>query len=212
MTTFMTEILRPPSTYGHRLDNYRMVVSDTFHDVHNLTTCCHTDLSPFKADKCNFFHILETMDLWYWSSSINTTDRGFDLTDHLSRFFDCLHNSWKSSFFNIFPTAQNSIDVELTTLGHFYRPQRSWAKVMFLQASVILSTGGVCLSACWDTTPPRSRPPQSRHPPGADTHPPREQTTPPREADSGIRSTSGRYASYWNAFLFTRVLTMIPAT
>ena len=26
---------------------------------------------------------------------------------------------------------------------NYYRPQRSWAKVMFLQASVILSTGGV---------------------------------------------------------------------
>ena len=47
--------------------------------------------------------------------------------------------------------------------------------------------------------PPRSRPPRSIHPreqtpPGADT--------PPLEADSGIRSMSGRYASYWNAFLF----------
>ena len=90
---------------------------------------------------------------------------------------------------------------------------------------------GVCLSACWDIppppeqthpgaeppeqTPPWSRhPPQSRHPSGADTPP--EQTPPPpgadtpiphgsrlpREADSSIRSTSGRYASYWNAFLF----------
>ena len=64
----------------------------------------------------------------------------------------------------------------------YYRPQRSWAKVMFLQASVILSTGGevVCLSACWDGIPPRSRhpplgpdpprirhPPRSRHPPGS---------------------------------------------
>ena len=26
----------------------------------------------------------------------------------------------------------------------FYRPQRSWSKVIFSQASVILSTGGVC--------------------------------------------------------------------
>ena len=26
--------------------------------------------------------------------------------------------------------------------SYYYRPQRSWAKVMFLQASVILSTGG----------------------------------------------------------------------
>ena len=114
----------------------------------------------------------------------------------------------------------------------FYRPQRSWAKVIFSQACVC-PRGGVCLSACWDTPPksrsrhppgaetPRSRPPeqtppQSRHPPevntpGADTPttPPREQTPPraihlpPRpKADSSIRSTSGRYASYWNAFLF----------
>ena len=38
--------------------------------------------------------------------------------------------------------------------------------------------GGVCLSACWDTTPP----------PGADP--------PPRDG-----YCCGRYASYWNAFL-----------
>ena len=129
------------------------------------------------------------------------------------------------------------------------------AKVIFLHLSVILFTGGgVCLSACWDTTPPweqtppRSRhtppmeqtppldetPPGSRHPPPGSRHtfpeqtPPRadtpleqtpleqtppEQTppwsrapppeqTPPPKADSGIRSMSGRYASYWNAFLF----------
>ena len=56
---------------------------------------------------------------------------------------------------------------------------------MFLQASVILSTGGgggVCLSACWDTTPPRTRHPRtrhplSRHPPGT-RHPPRTRHTP----------------------------------
>ena len=76
---------------------------------------------------------------------------------------------------------------------HHYRPQRSWAKVMFLQASVILSTGGVCLSACWDTTPPdRTKPSWARPLPRADTpstrHPPpgpdqtlRDQTTPPEQ-------------------------------
>ena len=33
-----------------------------------------------------------------------------------------------------------------------YHPQRSWGKIIFLQASVILFTwGGVCLSTCWDT-------------------------------------------------------------
>ena len=50
--------------------------------------------------------------------------------------------------------------------------------------------------------PSPSRPPQSRHPPR--TRPPRDQTPP--EADSSIRSTSGRYASYWNAFLLLLLL------
>ena len=75
---------------------------------------------------------------------------------------------------------------------------------------VCLSTGGrgVCLSACWDI-PPRTR----QTPPGADTptgpgrpprsrHPPGPGRNPPGEADFSIRSTRGRYASYWNAFLF----------
>ena len=46
----------------------------------------------------------------------------------------------------------------------------------------------------WEQTPSGTRPPQDQTPPGPDT--------PPREAHSSIRSTSGRYASYWNAFLF----------
>ena len=101
---------------------------------------------------------------------------------------------------------------------------------MFLQASVILLTGGRGY-----LTPPGSRPPRSRHPPQsrppqsrhslameADTpcsrHPP-EQTPPqsrhppppeqtPRSRNPPtprvcceIRSTRGRYASYWNAIL-----------
>ena len=56
----------------------------------------------------------------------------------------------------------------------------------------------------WEQTPPEHTPP------GPDTpqeqtpqtrHTPLEQTPPPREADFSIRSMSGRYASYWNAFL-----------
>ena len=127
-----------------------------------------------------------------------------------------------------------------------YRPQRSWAKVIFSQACVKNSVHGgggegVCLSACWDTHPlgadtPQTRHPRTRHPLGADT--PREQTRPPWTrhplgadppgpdtppgldppgskhpqggappgADSAIRSTSGRNASYWNAFLFSVML------
>ena len=122
-----------------------------------------------------------------------------------------------------------------------------------------VNRGGVCLSACWDTTPPGSRhppradtppeqtpppqeqtphppeqislrsrqPPWSRHPPGADVStppkqtpprsryhprstpppPPPEQTPPPRcRACWEIRSTRGRYASYWNAILSGRIV------
>ena len=99
-----------------------------------------------------------------------------------------------------------------------------------LHVSVILSTGGV-LPQCMlgyhppeQTTPPGADTPQSRHPPEADTprsrHPP-EQTppweqTPPREqtlprVDTPrweIRSTRGRYASYWNANLVCQIQTV----
>ena len=54
--------------------------------------------------------------------------------------------------------------------------------------SVCLSTGGgrgVCLSACWDTHPPRSR-----HPPGADP-PPREQTPPGADTLPGADTPLG---------------------
>ena len=59
------------------------------------------------------------------------------------------------------------------------------AKVIFLHLSVILFTGGVCLSACWDaTTPPgpgRHPPPRTRQtpPPGPGRHPPQTRQTPP---------------------------------
>ena len=85
------------------------------------------------------------------------------------------------------------------------------AKVIFLHLSVIHSVhrGG---SGMETPTPPGRGPP-----PGPDpswhVDPLRDQTplawrdppgmeNPPLEADSGIRSTIGRYASYWNAFLF----------
>ena len=75
-------------------------------------------------------------------------------------------------------TLKYTEDSSLTILRH--------SLVIFSQACVENSVDrvgeGVCLNACWDI-PPRSRPP------------------PPREADCSIRSTSGRYASYWNVFL-----------
>ena len=79
----------------------------------------------------------------------------------------------------------------LSLLAHFFfitDRNEVVAKVIFLHLSVILFAWGVSASVHAGIPPPQSRPP------GAD---------PPREADSGIRSMSGRYASYWNAFLFS---------
>ena len=83
------------------------------------------------------------------------------------------------------------------------------AKVIFLHLFVILFRGGsASVHAGMPPPPPGSRdaipgsrhrhPPRSRHPP--EQTPPAADTPPP-EADSGIRSMSGRYVSYWNAFL-----------
>ena len=100
---------------------------------------------------------------------------------------------------------------------YYYRPQRSWAKVIFSQACVKNSVhrgGGVCLGACWDAPPGAGADPppeQEQTPPEQEQTPPRSRNRPPGaepppgsrhppEADSSIRSTSGRYASYWSAF------------
>ena len=63
-------------------------------------------------------------------------------------------------------------------IPHFITIRNEVAKVMFLQASVCpLGGGGVCLSACYDTTPPRADTPWEQTPPweadpaGADTPP-----------------------------------------
>ena len=138
---------------------------------------------------------------------------------------------------------------------YFYWSQRSCGQgnIFTPVCHSVHRRGGVCLSACWDTTPQSRHPPGSRHPleqtppgsrhppwkqthplsrhpPGADTSPqsrhPPEQTPPradtpweqtpswsrhppgsrhpsPWEADSSIRSMSGRYAFFWNAFLLS---------
>ena len=106
---------------------------------------------------------------------------------------------------------------------------------MFLQASVCPQGGWGRLPQCMlgyhpsgaDTPPgsrhpPGSRPPGSRHPPGGQplqeqtpprTDTPQEQTprreqTPPRSRHPSARygHCCGRYASYWNAFLFHMIL------
>ena len=89
---------------------------------------------------------------------------------------------------------------------------------MFLHPSVILSTGrgGVPGQVAPQAgTPPLAGTPPGRYTPQAGTlpghytpqqvHPPRKvhprAGRPPRTVHAGIRSTSGRYTSHWNAFL-----------
>ena len=72
---------------------------------------------------------------------------------------------------------------------------------MFLQVCVCPQGGRVSASV-YAGMPDPPRP--GRHPlPRPGRHPPRTRQTPPQVADSSIRYTSGRYASYWNAYLFT---------
>ena len=73
-------------------------------------------------------------------------------------------------------------DVKVGGFGHnIYRPQRSWAKVIFLQACVCPQGGGVSASVHAGIPPGPGRHPP---PPGADIPLPLEQTTaPPPGAD-----------------------------
>ena len=80
----------------------------------------------------------------------------------------------------------------LLRVTHFYCPQTKFAKVMFLHLSVILFTGGGSLPQCMLE---KQTPPQGAGPPGAES--------PLHSACWEIRPTSGRYASYWNAYLFS---------
>ena len=82
--------------------------------------------------------------------------------------------------------------------GHIYRPQRSCGQGnIFTPVCHSVHRGGVCLSACWDTTPPREQtPPWSRHPPRADTpsrsrHAPEQ--TPPEQTPPRSRHPRSRH-------------------
>ena len=111
----------------------------------------------------------------------------------------------------------------------YYRPQRSCGQGNVF-TGVCLSTGrGGCLPQCmlgchtppgpgrppWDQGDPpgpgrppwdQADPPGTRQTPPGPGRTPQDQADTPPEADSSIRSTSGRYASYWNAFLFIHVM------
>ena len=116
-----------------------------------------------------------------------------------------------------------------STVHNIYRPQTKFAKVMFSQVSVCPQWGeylgryppwvgtppGRYTPWAGTTPPDRYTPwadsPPGRYTPGTDTPPagtPRgryttpQTGTPPPTVHAGIRSTSGRYASHWNAFVF----------
>ena len=72
----------------------------------------------------------------------------------------------------------------------------------FLPAATKLGQGNIFRSVCQEFCPLGGCLPQCMlgYTPLLGSRPPGSR--PPREADCSIRSTSGRYASYWNAFLF----------
>ena len=86
----------------------------------------------------------------------------------------------------------------------FYRPQKKFAKVIFLHLSVILFTEGggnlpQCMLGCTHTHTHPTQPP-----PGSEVDTPScTRGRPPQIcACWEIRATSGRYTSYWNAYLY----------
>ena len=101
-----------------------------------------------------------------------------------------------------------------------YRPQRSCGQG-YVFTRVCDSVHGGCLRRPPPPGPGRpplaGRPPRTRQtpldqgdppgtrqnppPPGLGRHPTGREYPPPPEEDCTIRSMSGRYASYWNAFL-----------
>ena len=90
------------------------------------------------------------------------------------------------------------VELPTTTRNIFTVRKRSCRKVMFSQACV--KNGGVYQTPPQQTrqTLPQADNPMGRHPPGQT--PPGHMPPSPRQVPLGY--CSGRYASYWNAFLF----------
>ena len=97
------------------------------------------------------------------------------------------------------PPTHNALTVSIL-LASCYRPQTKFVKAMFLHVSVSHSVHGGGGSIWAGTHPDRYTPKQVHHPPAGTPTPP-GQVHPPGAVHE-IRATSGRYASYWNAFLY----------
>ena len=89
----------------------------------------------------------------------------------------------------------------------FYRPQRICGQCNIFtpvcHSFCSRGGGGVCLSACWDTTPPGADPPPSRHIP-----PPSRQITPPGKQTPayGLRA-AGTHPTGMHSCLKIKILT-----
>ena len=112
----------------------------------------------------------------------------------------CVFDSLEKIIGKYLEILERSGGKKVRTLSFITGRNKVVAKVMFLQVSVILSTGGVS----------REPPGTMKNPPQDQGEPPRTKETPldqadppppgpgrpPREEDCSIRSMSGRYASY----------------
>ena len=112
----------------------------------------------------------------------------------------------KSSLHHNIRHVKKGNDVSYFFLWHriCYRPQRSCGQgYVFTRVCDSVQRGS--LPQCMLGYPtPEQAPPTEQAPPGS-RHPLREQA--PQPPPPGIRSMSGRYASYWNAFLLSNIFT-----
>ena len=100
-----------------------------------------------------------------------------------------LYNLWDTCSHDDFSSSKRVL-LTLITFVVYYRPQRSCGKVIFSQACVKNSVHGGGVSAPVHAgihTHPRADNPRQTPPPPHDGH------------------CNGRYASYWNIFLFQNV-------
>ena len=120
----------------------------------------------------------------YWA--LLTTKRLLQVSDYYNHIFSQKEHFCLTSMF-ILNGIQCTCPLPLPKRNiQFYCYCQVWGKVMFLHLSVILFTGRGCLPRCmlgYTHPPPTDIPGQT--PPGY----------------YGIRSTSGRYISYLNAYL-----------
>ena len=160
--------------------------------------------------------------VWSWGSPIFRGGRGvskFPGGEGLIHFF------FNSNFFSQKFLLGAPPPPRIRSLSGRYASY--WNAFLFQKCvSRILSTGGggVCPIACWD--PPEADPPgpqaDTPHPtpPPTQSRPPQEQTHPSRcrqgsrhprrSACWEIRAISGRYVSYWNAYMFNEWLICNP--